>query len=82
MVNGEVRARAPARGDHRATAETLAAILDAAGEDLQPGDRVITGSLVQVPVAPGDHVIAEIDGLGRAEARIAADAAAGRTPPA
>jgi 2-keto-4-pentenoate hydratase len=72
IVNGVVRARAPARADHRATVEALARILEAAGEQLRPGDRIITGSVVQVPVEPGDHVVAEIDGLGRAEARIAA----------
>ena len=76
IVNGKVRARAPARGDHRATVEALAGILEAAGEHLQPGDRIITGSLVQVPVTSGDHVVAEIDGLSRAEVRIAGRATA------
>jgi hypothetical protein len=71
IVNGVVRARARVRIDHRATVEALTRILEAAGEHLQPGDRIITGSVVQVAVAPGDHVVAEIDGLGRADARIA-----------
>jgi 2-keto-4-pentenoate hydratase len=80
IVNGEVRAAAPARADHRATVEGLARVLEAAGERLQPGDRILTGSVVQVPVAPGDHVVAEIDGLGRAETTLAPTA--GARPPA
>ena len=36
-----------------------------------PGDRVLAGSSTHVPVGPGDHVVVEIDGLGRVEARIA-----------
>jgi 2-keto-4-pentenoate hydratase len=80
IVNGEIRARAPARADHRATVEALGRILEAAGEHLEPGDRIITGSVVQVAIAPGDHVVAEIDGLGRADARIAERASAGGSP--
>jgi 2-keto-4-pentenoate hydratase len=52
------------------------------GEQLQPGDRIITGSVLQLPIGPGDHVVAEIDGLGRAEARIAGRATARGPPPA
>jgi 2-keto-4-pentenoate hydratase len=74
VVNGEVRAAAPARADHRATVEGLARVLEAVGERLEPGDRILTGSVVQVPVAPGDHVVAEIDGLGCAETTLNATA--------
>jgi hypothetical protein len=82
IVNGEVGARAPARANHRATVEALVRMLEAAGEQLQPGDRIITGWVRQLPIGPGDHVVAEIDGLGRAEARIAGRATAGGPPPA
>jgi 2-keto-4-pentenoate hydratase len=78
IVNGEVRAAAPARADHRATVDGLARVLEAAGERLRPGDRILTGSVVQVAIAPGDHVVAEIDNLGRAETTLTA----GARPPA
>jgi 2-keto-4-pentenoate hydratase len=65
VVNGEVRGRAPARADHGDTVAALGRILEAAGERLQAGDRIITGSIVQIPLAPGDEVLAEIDGIGR-----------------
>jgi 2-keto-4-pentenoate hydratase len=64
VVNGQVRAQAPARADHGDTVVALGRILDAAGERLQTGDQIITGSVVQVPLAPGDEVVAEIDGIG------------------
>jgi hypothetical protein len=54
-------------------AERLAAVarvLGAVGEELEPGDRVITGSLVQLPVASGDEVVADIGVLGRVGVRI------------
>jgi 2-keto-4-pentenoate hydratase len=35
------------------------------GERLRAGDRLITGSVVQVPIARGDEVIADIGPLGR-----------------
>jgi len=71
IVNGEVRASAPASADHRGTVAAIGRLLEAAGERLLPGDRIITGSVVQVPVAPGDDVVAEIDGLGRAALTVA-----------
>jgi len=60
IVNGQVRAAAPARRDHAETLQAIARLLEAVGERLRPGDRVITGSIVQVPVAPGDQVWAEL----------------------
>jgi hypothetical protein len=66
IVNGTVRAAARATGEHRATVEAIDRVLHAVGERLLPGDRILTGSVVQVPVAPGDRVVAEIDGLGSA----------------
>jgi 2-keto-4-pentenoate hydratase len=79
IVNGEVRASAPASADHGATIAAIGRVLEAAGEQLQPGDRILTGSVAQVPVGPGDHVVAEIDGLGRAALTVAT---AGGPPPA
>jgi 2-keto-4-pentenoate hydratase len=38
------------------------AILEAAGEQLRAGDRIITGSIVHVPIAPGDHVAVALNG--------------------
>jgi 2-keto-4-pentenoate hydratase len=65
VVNGEVRAGAPARVDHEATVSIVARLLAAAGERLQRGDRILAGSLTQVAVRPGDTVAAEVDGIGR-----------------
>jgi 2-keto-4-pentenoate hydratase len=39
-------------------------VLAGAGHALTAGDVVITGSIVQVPIAAGDRVSAEVDGLG------------------
>jgi hypothetical protein len=41
------------------------------GERLEPGDRLITGSVVQVPLGDGDRVIADLGSLGRVELAIA-----------
>jgi 2-keto-4-pentenoate hydratase len=53
--------------------ERVAAVrywLSALGERLEPGDRIITGSIVQVPVAPEDDVSVEMGELGRLEVSI------------
>jgi 2-keto-4-pentenoate hydratase len=39
-------------------------ILASVGESLRPGDRVITGSIVQEPVQPGDVLVADLGPLG------------------
>jgi hypothetical protein len=41
------------------------------GERLQSGDRLITGLIVNIPVASADEVVAEVGALGRVELRIA-----------
>jgi 2-keto-4-pentenoate hydratase len=74
VVNGEVRAQAAARADHGDTVVALGRILEAAGERLQAGDRIITGSVVQIPLAPGDEVVAEIDGIGHVGLTVAGGA--------
>jgi 2-keto-4-pentenoate hydratase len=47
----------------------LCGLLGAVGQRLAPGDRILAGSLTHVPIVAGDHVVAEIDGLGRVELR-------------
>jgi 2-keto-4-pentenoate hydratase len=37
---------------------------------LEAGDRLIMGSIVQVAVAPGDEVVAELGALGRVRLEI------------
>jgi 2-keto-4-pentenoate hydratase len=68
LVNGEVEheiaaARAGARLDEMVG--VVADRLAAAGEQLQPGDRIITGVLAPPHKAtPGDSVRLELDGIG------------------
>jgi 2-keto-4-pentenoate hydratase len=70
IVNGEVRASAAAPADVVDRVLVVARLLGAMGERLQAGDRIITGSVVQVPLAPGDEVVADLGALGRARARV------------
>ncbi len=72
-VNGENREAAEAGEDLDEVVRLVARLLDAAGERLEAGDRIIAGSITApVEVEPGDEVAVEISGLGRVEARIAA----------
>ena len=71
LVNGDVRATATVPDDLAARLSGAARLLDAMQERLRPGDRVITGSVVQVPVADGDDVVADFGGLGRVQIAIA-----------
>ena len=72
-VNGEERESADATDDLDEVVRLVSRLLRAAGERLQPGDRIIAGSVTpQVEVEPGDEVAAELSGLGRVEVRIAA----------
>ena len=65
LVNGEARDTGRSAGDIEAKVAAAARILEAVGEALAPGDLVISGSVVQVPVAPGDRVEADLGELGR-----------------
>jgi 2-keto-4-pentenoate hydratase len=56
--------------DPGAAAQVAAELLAAAGERLEPDDRIICGSLVQVPVAPGDEVTAALGELGEVGVRV------------
>ena len=70
IVNGEVRAAAPAPTDLSRRLADAEALLAAVGEGFEPGDLVITGSVVQVPVAPGDEVTADLGELGAVTLRV------------
>jgi 2-keto-4-pentenoate hydratase len=70
IVNGEVRAAAPIGQDYAGTVQTVAKLLGAVGEELKAGDRLITGSVVQVPIQPGDEVVADLGPLGRVAATV------------
>ena len=66
-----MRAAAHSASDLADKARAAARILDSVGERLGAGDLVITGSIVQVPLAPGDEVEADLGVLGRMQPRIA-----------
>jgi 2-keto-4-pentenoate hydratase len=71
-VNGEEREAAEGRDDLGEVVGLVARLLGAAGERLEPGDRIIAGSITpQVAVEPGDEVAVEISGLGSVEVSIA-----------
>jgi 2-keto-4-pentenoate hydratase len=63
-VNGELRGSARATYPPEDALARAAELLGAAGERLEPGDRIITGAVVQLPVQPGDEVEVELTGLG------------------
>jgi len=71
VVNGQVRASAPVNVDVAAQCRAVARLLSAMGEQLQSGDRLITGSVVQVAIRPGDEVVANFGRLGQVAATIA-----------
>ena len=71
VLNGEVRSSARASEVYPALVLHVAGLLGEMGERLRAGDCLITGSVVQVPIAPGDHVIADLGALGSAHAGIA-----------
>jgi 2-keto-4-pentenoate hydratase len=73
LVNGEETERVPAERTSahlEAMVEAVGRRLAAAGEELRPGDRIITGVLAPPPgVGAGDRVRLELDGLGAVELR-------------
>jgi 2-keto-4-pentenoate hydratase len=70
LVNGRTRALAPAAGELAGRVCAAARLLGAMGERLEAGDRIITGSVVQVAVAVGDQVVADLGPLGRVDLSI------------
>ena len=64
VVDGEVRAVAPVDVDVAGTVRSVADLLAAVGEKLEPGDVILSGASTHVPVAHGERAVAEIEGLG------------------
>jgi 2-keto-4-pentenoate hydratase len=71
VVNGRTRAREPAEPDVAGLVHDTARLLGATGERLRAGDRMILGSIIQLPVETGDEVVADLGPLGRVQAEIA-----------
>jgi 2-keto-4-pentenoate hydratase len=69
-VDGQLRETAPVTTDVAATIERTARVLAAVGERLRAGDLILAGSSTHVPVRAGSAIVAEIDGVGRVEARV------------
>ena len=70
-LNGELRAEAPAPDDFTEVVMLTARLLEAAGEHLRAGDRIIGGSLTeQVEVGPGDDLVVDLGRLGRVEVTV------------
>ena len=63
-VNGEIRASGTTSEDFSAKLVAIARQLEAVGEGLRAGDRIITGSLTHVPVRANDAVEVAIEPLG------------------
>jgi 2-keto-4-pentenoate hydratase len=71
-VNGERRETAEAPFDFADVVDVVARHLDAVGERLEPGDRIIAGSLTpQIPLEPGDAAVVEIGAAGRLTVSVA-----------
>jgi hypothetical protein len=71
VVNGERRAAGPVPADVDRRVRAVDRVLAASGERLEPGDRIITGLIVNTPVQSGDEVLADLGELGRVTLRIA-----------
>jgi 2-keto-4-pentenoate hydratase len=71
-VDGELRGKAELLDDYTDAIDSAQRRLSAIGETLRPGDFVLAGSLVHIPVGVGERVSVEIDGLSRLDVTIAA----------
>jgi hypothetical protein len=71
LVDGTVRDAAAAPDDLGERLHAAACVLAAVGEKLAGRDRVITGSIVQIPIGRGDRVVADLGALGSVELTIA-----------
>lgn len=69
-VDGAERARGRWPDDLPQRVAAAARVLAAAGERLRAGDRIITGSIVQVPVVGGGEVVAEFGARAAARLRV------------
>src|SRR4051794_40467749 len=72
VVNGVQRDAATDEQHHEAPIRAIARPPAAGGGQVRAGDRIITGSVVQIPPEPGDEVRADLGILGSVSARIAA----------
>lgn len=71
-VGDVLRAEGEINFDVEKRVASTALWLSAVGEQLRAGDWIITGSIVQVPAAPGDEVAVELGELDRLEVAIVA----------
>jgi 2-keto-4-pentenoate hydratase len=65
LVGGQVRDSTTGRVGIDQTIAIAERLLAAVGEQLEPDDRIIAGSMLQVPVEPGDEVTVDLGELGR-----------------
>jgi 2-keto-4-pentenoate hydratase len=72
VVDGHVRASGPVPAELGPRLAAAARLLEAVGEHFRAGDRVITGSVVQVPIEIGDDVVADFGALGAVRLSIGA----------
>ena len=72
LVDGEQLDADRAAGDLEDKVRSAARVLEAVGERLEPGDLVITGSIVQVPVEREGTVEADLGRLGSVRLQVLA----------
>jgi 2-keto-4-pentenoate hydratase len=70
FVNGNLERERAIAFDLDERVAATAAWLRALGERVEPGDWIITGSIIQVPVVPGDEVAVELVELDRLDVSI------------
>jgi hypothetical protein len=70
VVNGETRGETTGSVDVEETVRIAHRLLPTVGEEPRPGDRIIAGSILQVPVAPGEEVAVDLGALGRVTAHV------------
>jgi 2-keto-4-pentenoate hydratase len=63
LVDGSVRASTQGSCDVEGTVAIAEHLLAAVGEQLEPGDRIIAGSILHVPVTSGDDVVVDLGEL-------------------
>ena len=71
LVNGERLSSSAAPADVVERVAAVSRVLQSVGERFEPGDRLITGLIVNTAVASGDEVVADLGPLGRVGVRIA-----------
>jgi 2-keto-4-pentenoate hydratase len=74
IVNGRILDSAPVSNDRAERVCAAARLLGAMDERLLAGDRILTGSVVQVPIEESDTVVADMAALGKMQLSIASPA--------